>query len=95
MVLMAAALMATHITTTGTLGLPSGAQLVAGVVAMLGGLLLGVIPDLVLIPVLALILLLSAIKLARHDTEPVGKERAPVPVMPPSPGAGPSSGMGP
>ncbi|MFF0000548.1 TSUP family transporter [Streptomyces avermitilis] len=35
--------------------------------AMLGGLLLGVFPDLVLIPVLALILLVSAVKLARHD----------------------------
>lgn len=35
--------------------------------AALGGLLLGVIPDLVLIPILAVVLLLSAIKLARHD----------------------------
>lgn len=35
--------------------------------ALLGGLLLGVIPDLVLIPVLAAVLLLSAIKIARHD----------------------------
>ncbi|MFD5786763.1 sulfite exporter TauE/SafE family protein [Streptomyces sp. NPDC127037] len=35
--------------------------------AMLGGLLLGVFPELVLIPVLAAILLLSAVKLARHD----------------------------
>jgi uncharacterized membrane protein YfcA len=35
--------------------------------AVLGGLLLGVFPDLVLIPVLALILLVSAVKLARHD----------------------------
>ncbi|QNE24098.1 sulfite exporter TauE/SafE family protein [Streptomyces sp. INR7] len=34
--------------------------------AVLGGLLLGVFPDLVLIPVLALILLVSAVKLARH-----------------------------
>ncbi|WP_234481274.1 MULTISPECIES: hypothetical protein [unclassified Streptomyces] len=33
--------------------------------AMLGGLLLGVFSDLVLIPVLALILLVSAVKLAR------------------------------
>ncbi|MFG2556945.1 sulfite exporter TauE/SafE family protein [Streptomyces sp. NPDC048581] len=35
--------------------------------AMSGGLLLGVFPDLVLIPVLALILFISAVKLARHD----------------------------
>ncbi|MGC9540657.1 sulfite exporter TauE/SafE family protein [Streptomyces sp. UG1] len=35
--------------------------------AMLGGLLLGVFSDLVLIPVLAVILLVSAVKLARHD----------------------------
>ncbi|MEU7601776.1 sulfite exporter TauE/SafE family protein [Streptomyces sp. NPDC041003] len=34
--------------------------------AVLGGLLLGVFPDLVLIPALALILLVSAVKLARH-----------------------------
>ncbi|MFH8612907.1 sulfite exporter TauE/SafE family protein [Streptomyces sp. NPDC018029] len=34
--------------------------------ALLGGLLLGVFSDLVLIPVLALILLVSAVKLARH-----------------------------
>jgi uncharacterized membrane protein YfcA len=35
--------------------------------ALLGGLLLGVFPDLILIPVLAVILLVSAVKLARHD----------------------------
>ncbi|MFI1679104.1 TSUP family transporter [Streptomyces sp. NPDC020607] len=35
--------------------------------AVLGGLLLGVFPDAVLIPVLAMILLASAVKLARHD----------------------------
>ncbi|GAA3023979.1 sulfite exporter TauE/SafE family protein [Kitasatospora albolonga] len=35
--------------------------------AVLGGLLLGVFPDLVLIPALAVILLVSAVKLARHD----------------------------
>ncbi len=35
--------------------------------AVLGGLLLGVFPDLVLIPALAVILLVSAYKLARHD----------------------------
>ncbi|GHD07665.1 UPF0721 transmembrane protein [Streptomyces violarus] len=35
--------------------------------AVLGGLLLGVFPDLVLIPLLAVILLVSAVKLARHD----------------------------
>ncbi|MFF5482340.1 TSUP family transporter [Streptomyces sp. NPDC012935] len=35
--------------------------------AMLGGLLLGVFSDLALIPALALILLISAAKLARHD----------------------------
>ena len=35
--------------------------------ALLGGLLLGVFPDLVLIPALAVILLVSAVKLARHD----------------------------
>ncbi|MFF5212199.1 sulfite exporter TauE/SafE family protein [Streptosporangium sp. NPDC000396] len=34
--------------------------------ALLGGLLLGVIPDLVLIPALAAVLLISAVKLARH-----------------------------
>ncbi|GHE25129.1 UPF0721 transmembrane protein [Kitasatospora indigofera] len=43
--------------------------MVAGSVtgAVLGGLLLGVFPDLVLIPALAAILLVSAVKLARHD----------------------------
>ncbi|MFF3214325.1 sulfite exporter TauE/SafE family protein [Streptomyces sp. NPDC002886] len=35
--------------------------------AILGGLLLGVFPDVVLIPALAVILLVSAVKLARHD----------------------------
>ncbi|MGX1560111.1 sulfite exporter TauE/SafE family protein [Streptomyces sp. NPDC055506] len=35
--------------------------------AVLGGLLLGVFSDLVLIPVLAVILLVSAVKLARHE----------------------------
>ncbi len=35
--------------------------------AVLGGLLLGVFPDLVLMPPLAVILLVSAVKLARHD----------------------------
>ncbi len=35
--------------------------------ALLGGLLLGVFPDLVLIPALAVILLVSSVKLARHD----------------------------
>ncbi|MGW1711652.1 sulfite exporter TauE/SafE family protein [Streptomyces sp. NPDC002156] len=35
--------------------------------AVLGGLLLGVFPDLVLIPVLSVVLLISAVKLARHD----------------------------
>jgi uncharacterized membrane protein YfcA len=35
--------------------------------SLLGGLLLGVFPDAVLIPLLAAVLLLSAIKLARHD----------------------------
>ncbi|WP_435228574.1 sulfite exporter TauE/SafE family protein [Streptomyces sp. Tue6028] len=35
--------------------------------AVLGGLLLGVFPDVVLIPVLAAVLLVSAVKLARHD----------------------------
>ncbi|MEV5341153.1 sulfite exporter TauE/SafE family protein [Streptomyces sp. NPDC052676] len=34
--------------------------------AVLGGLLLGVFPDVVLIPVLAVLLLVSAVKLARH-----------------------------
>jgi uncharacterized membrane protein YfcA len=34
---------------------------------VLGGLLLGVFPDLVLIPALAAILLVSAVKLGRHD----------------------------
>jgi uncharacterized membrane protein YfcA len=37
---------------------------IAGVV--LGGLLLGIVPDMALIPILALILLISATKLARH-----------------------------
>ncbi|MFD0066695.1 sulfite exporter TauE/SafE family protein [Streptomyces sp. NPDC056690] len=43
--------------------------MVAGSIAgaVLGGLLLGVFPDVVLIPALAVILLVSAIKLARHD----------------------------
>ncbi|MFC8127791.1 hypothetical protein [Streptomyces sp. NPDC057302] len=35
--------------------------------AALGGLLLGVFSDLVLIPALAVVLLVSAVKLARHD----------------------------
>ncbi|MDI3402579.1 sulfite exporter TauE/SafE family protein [Streptomyces cavernicola] len=35
--------------------------------AVLGGLLLGAFPDVVLIPALAVILLVSAVKLARHD----------------------------
>ncbi|MFF3373755.1 sulfite exporter TauE/SafE family protein [Streptomyces sp. NPDC002680] len=35
--------------------------------AVLGGLLLGVFPDLVLIPLLSVVLLISAVKLARHD----------------------------
>ncbi|MFZ3561136.1 TSUP family transporter [Streptomyces sp. BH055] len=35
--------------------------------ALLGGLLLGVFPDRILVPVLAVILLVSAAKLARHD----------------------------
>ncbi|WP_030722695.1 sulfite exporter TauE/SafE family protein [Streptomyces sp. NRRL F-2580] len=35
--------------------------------AVLGGLLLGVFPDLVLIPLLVVILLVSAVKLARHN----------------------------
>ncbi len=45
------------------------AVMVAGSVtgALLGGLFLGVIPDLVLIPALAVVLLISAVKLARHD----------------------------
>lgn len=34
--------------------------------ALLGGLLLGTIRDLVLIPALAVVLLISALKLARH-----------------------------
>ncbi|MET8331525.1 hypothetical protein [Streptomyces sp. NPDC005181] len=35
--------------------------------AVLGGLLLGVFSDAMLIPALAVILLISAVKLARHD----------------------------
>ncbi|MFE3765410.1 sulfite exporter TauE/SafE family protein [Streptomyces sp. NPDC059104] len=35
--------------------------------ALLGGFLLGVVPGLVLIPALAIILLISAVKVARHD----------------------------
>ncbi|MER6409247.1 TSUP family transporter [Streptomyces viridosporus] len=35
--------------------------------AVLGGLILGVFPDMVLIPALAVILLIWAVKLARHD----------------------------
>lgn len=35
--------------------------------AVLGGLLLGVFPNAVLIPVLAVVLVVSAVKLARHD----------------------------
>jgi uncharacterized membrane protein YfcA len=43
--------------------------MVAGSIAgaVLGGLLLGVFPDAVLIPALAVILLVSSVKLARHD----------------------------
>ncbi|MFE3636067.1 TSUP family transporter [Streptomyces sp. NPDC059168] len=46
-----------------TLAMASGS--VAG--AVLGGLLLGVFPDLALIRMLAMILLVAAVKLARHD----------------------------
>ncbi|MGW7197917.1 sulfite exporter TauE/SafE family protein [Streptomyces chryseus] len=35
--------------------------------AVLGGMLLGVFPDLILVPVLVVVLLVSALKLARHD----------------------------
>jgi uncharacterized membrane protein YfcA len=35
--------------------------------ALLGGLVPGVFPDVVLIPALAVILLVSAVKLARHN----------------------------
>ncbi|WP_406187855.1 hypothetical protein [Streptomyces sp. NBC_01006] len=35
--------------------------------AVLGGLLLGVFPDIALIPLMAVILLVSGVKLARHD----------------------------
>ncbi|MFC9530369.1 hypothetical protein ACFT38_07480 [Streptomyces sp. NPDC056975] len=35
--------------------------------AVLGGLFRGVFPDLVLMPMLAVILLVSAVELARHD----------------------------
>lgn len=35
--------------------------------ALLGGLLLGIFPDVVLLPALAVILLVCAVKLARHD----------------------------
>ncbi|WP_240926439.1 sulfite exporter TauE/SafE family protein [Streptomyces sp. JB150] len=45
-------------------GVVMAAGSVAG--AVLGGLLLGVFPDLVLIPALAVVLLVSALKLARH-----------------------------
>jgi uncharacterized protein len=41
--------------------------------AALGGLLLGVIPDLVLVPALAVVLLASAVKLARHDQNAVDR----------------------
>jgi uncharacterized membrane protein YfcA len=42
--------------------------MVAGSVvgALLGGLLLGVVPDLILIPGLAVVLLISAVKIALH-----------------------------
>ncbi|MEV7730433.1 sulfite exporter TauE/SafE family protein [Streptomyces sp. NPDC087917] len=53
--------LSTHIRFTMTMAAGS----VAG--AVLGGLLLGVFPDLVLNPLLAVILLVSAVKLARHD----------------------------
>ncbi|MFE2552267.1 hypothetical protein ACFXGI_27455 [Streptomyces sp. NPDC059355] len=46
--------------------------------AVLGGLLLGAFPDLVLVPLLAVIPLVSAVKLARHgwpDTPSVGAPR--------------------
>ncbi|UQW99245.1 sulfite exporter TauE/SafE family protein [Streptomyces sp. RerS4] len=45
------------------------ASMAAGSIAgaLLGGLLLGVFPDAVLIPALAVILLVSAVKLVRHD----------------------------
>ncbi|MET8749295.1 hypothetical protein ABZW32_04320 [Streptomyces sp. NPDC004667] len=35
--------------------------------ALLGGFLLGVVPDRGLIPALAIVLLISAVKVARHD----------------------------
>ncbi|GAA2736752.1 sulfite exporter TauE/SafE family protein [Streptomyces nogalater] len=44
--------------------------------ALLGGLLLGVIPNLVLIPGLAVILLVSALKTARHATPAAQTSRA-------------------
>lgn len=43
---------------------------------VLGGLLLGVFPGMVLIPALAVILFISAVKLARHDRlQPLGAMR--------------------
>ncbi|ATE55188.1 TSUP family transporter [Actinosynnema pretiosum] len=56
MVLMAAALVLTHTADLGALALAPALQLV----------LLDVVPDLVLIPALAVVLLVSAVKLARH-----------------------------
>ncbi|WP_285639631.1 TSUP family transporter [Lentzea sp. NBRC 102530] len=49
--------------------LHSATVVVAGSIvgALLSGLLLGVVPDLVLISALAIILLISAVKIARHD----------------------------
>ncbi|MGE6736730.1 sulfite exporter TauE/SafE family protein [Streptomyces sp. NPDC059900] len=55
------AVLGSNIRFTGTMAAGS----IAG--ALLGGLLLGVFPDAVLIPTLAVILLVSAVKLARHD----------------------------
>ncbi|MFB7031597.1 MULTISPECIES: TSUP family transporter [unclassified Streptomyces] len=55
------AVLGTHLRFTAVMAAGS----VAG--AVLGGLLLGVFPDLVLIPLLAAVLLISAVKLARHD----------------------------
>ncbi|MGK5557381.1 TSUP family transporter, partial [Actinomadura kijaniata] len=54
------------------------AVMVAGSVAgaLVGGLLLGAVPDLVLVPALALILLVSAVKTARHAAPEPGDRAA-------------------
>ena len=59
---------------------------VAGTVV--GGLLLGIVPDVVLVPGLTLLLLLSAIKVCRHRNAPGPVPDGMVPILEPEDPAG-------